>query len=680
MQPVASIWSGDILRPAVVGCVALLWVLSLAGCVPDSDAEVQSASRSQLGTMLAETASTPTLTNSPTPEATVQSPVVTTPSPQVAATPVATPQDSTAASIASVSKPDRDLIELATRYGLADRLPTAIATPVPARVGDEETFWVSNTTENTYFQVNARLVIQTERASIWTTNKSTDQDERLKSSALGFETIIFDTLVDRFGFAGHSSLEGFHINILHGNIPGVAGYYSSADEYPNWVNPHSNQRKMIYINTALLRPETRIYYAVVAHELMHALQWIFDSSEATWVSEGTAELAAEAVFGSLPWSAASYLERPSTQLNGWVDPRLDEVAAHYGGGYLFFRYLAGILGDFKSAGDILLQMDDGIAGVESYFKDAAISKRFDDVFADWALANYLRDTSISEGQYGYSFEFAKPGATPVAAGESVIEGEISPFAVHYLELSPSSTGLRIEFAGDLQVKAVPVDPELGDSQWWSNRGDSINTNLTRAVNLTNVASATLTYRIWHDIEKDYDYGYLSVSTDNGKRWQTIETRLTTQSNPNGQNYGNAYNGENEAQQARWLDEAVDLTQFAGQEILLRFEYVTDDAYVREGFGLEGIQIEELGWKDSPGDPGWRSDGFVRLTGNRLSASYRVALIRLGDPPVIEWMSLDGQQSGTVVINPDESATLVLMNTTRFTNQPAGFRLSISPAN
>ena len=672
MQPNISVWPGKIFRPALLCCLALIGVLALAGCVADSDAEIQSDSRSQLATLLADTASTPTPAPSTTPEA--------TPSPAKTTTPVANVRDSTAASIASVDKPDRDLIQLAIRYGLADQLPTVVATPAPAKVGDEDTLWVANTTDNTYFQVQARLVIQSERMSLWSTSVSTSGDDRLNRAAIELENRILDTLVERFGFAGHTALEGFHINILHGNIPGVAGYYSSADEYPNWVNPHSNQRKMIYINTAILRPDTQVYYAVVAHELMHALQWIFDPSEATWVSEGTAELAAEAVFGPLTWSATSYLERPSTQLNGWIDPNQDAVSAHYGGGYLFFRYLAGILGDFKSAGDILLQMSDGIAGVESYFKDSAISKRFDDLFGDWALANYLRDTSISEGQYGYPFKIAKPAVTPVAGVASALEGEIPPFGVHYLELTPASTGLRIEFAGDAEVKAVPVDPETGDWQWWSNRGDSMNTNLTRTVDLTDVSSATLTYRIWHDIEKDFDYGYLSVSTDNGKRWQSIETPLTTQSNPNGQNYGNAYNGENEAQQARWLDEVVDLTPFAGQKILLRFEYVTDDAYVREGFGIEGIEIEALGWKDSPGDTGWRSDGFVRLTENRLSASYRVALIRLGDPPLIEWMSLDDRQSGTVVINPDESATLVLMSTTRFTNQPAGFRLSISPAN
>ncbi len=666
-------------RPAVLRCLALIALLALAGCVADSDVETHSESSSQLATMLAETVSTPTPAHSPTPQEAAQTPATATPSPTLTTTPVATAQDSTAASIAAVDKPDRDLIELATRFGLADQLPTVVATRVPAKVGEEETFWVSDSTNNTYFQVQARLVIQSERTSLWSTNSSTNGDDRLNRSAIALENRILDTLVQRFGFAGHTALEGFHINILHGNIPGVAGYYSSADEYPNWINPHSNQRKMIYINTAILRPDTEIYYAVVAHELMHALQWIFDPSEATWVSEGTAELAAEAVFGPLSWSAASYLERPSTQLNGWIDPNRDEVLAHYGAGYLFFRYLTSILGDFESAGDILLQMSDGIAGVEKYFEDNAINQRFEDLFGDWALANYLRDTSISEGQYGYPFRIAKPAVTPVAGGESVLEGEISPFAVHYLELESASTALRIEFAADPQVKAVPVDPELGDWQWWSNRGDSMNTNLTRTVNLTNVASATLTYRIWIDIEKDFDYGYLSVSTDNGRRWQTIETPLTTQSDPNGQNLGNAYNGENEAHEARWIVEVVDLTRFAGQEILLRFEYVTDDAYVREGFGIEGIEIEALGWRDSPGDAGWRSDGFVRLYDNRLSASYRVALIRHGDPPLIEWMSLDERQMGTVVINSGEFATLVLMNTTRYTNQPAEFRLNITPA-
>ena len=684
MPPIASIWPRKAFLPALLRCLALMGVLALAGCISDSDVELHSASRSQLATTLAETASTPTPVPSTTPEAIAQPSTVATPSPPMtltmSITPIADAQHSTADTIASVNKPDRDLVQLAIRYGLADRSPPRTVTRVPAKVGDEESFWISNTTNDTYFQASARLVIQTERASFWTVGGSTNQDERLKRAAVEFENRIFDTLAERFGFAGHPAIEDFHVNILHGNVPGVAGYYSSSDEYPNWVNRHSNQRKMIYINTAVMRPGTENYYAVVAHELMHALQWIFDSSEATWVSEGTAELAADAVYGPLNWSALSYLERPSTQLNAWIDPREEAVLAHYGGGYLFFRYLVGVLGDFKSVGDILLQMSDGIAGVESYFREAAISKRFEDLFADWAVANYLRDTSISDGQYGYEFALAKPAVTPIARIGSLVESEISPFSVHYLELTPANTGFKIEFAGDPEVQVVPVDPELEEGQWWSNRGDSINTRLTRTVDLTNVSSATLTYRIWHDIEKDFDYGYLSASTDKGRRWQTIQTPLTTQSNPNGQNYGDAYNGENTAQQARWIDEAVDLTQFAGQKIQLRFEYVTDDAYVREGFGIEGIEIEALGWKDRPEDAGWQSDGFVRLTDNRLTASYRIALIRLGDPPQIEWIPLDDRQRGTLSLKPEESAVLVLINTTRFTNQPAGYRLSISPAN
>ena len=142
-------------RPAALCCLALIGILALASCIADSDLETGSASRSQLGTMLAETASTPTTAHSPTPQVASQSPATATPSRPLTTTPVATAQDSTAASIAAVDKPDRDLIQLATRYGLADQLPTVVATRVPAKVGDEETFWVSNSTNNTYFQVQA---------------------------------------------------------------------------------------------------------------------------------------------------------------------------------------------------------------------------------------------------------------------------------------------------------------------------------------------------------------------------------------------------------------------------------------------------------------------------------------------------------------------------------------------
>jgi len=41
------------------------------------------------------------------------------------------------------------------------------------------------------------------------------------------------------------------------------------------------------------------------------------------------------------------------------------------------------------------------------------------------------------------------------------------------------------------------------------------------VDLTDVSTATLKYWTWYDIEADWDYAYLLVSTDNGIHWSLV---------------------------------------------------------------------------------------------------------------------------------------------------------------
>ena len=50
---------------------------------------------------------------------------------------------------------------------------------------------------------------------------------------------------------------------------------------------------------------------------------------------------------------------------------------------------------------------------------------------------------------------------------------------------------------------------------------------------------------------------------------------------------------------------VDLTPYAGSEVLVRFEYVTDDAVNGRGLCLDDFAIDEIGWADdAESDGGW----------------------------------------------------------------------------
>jgi hypothetical protein len=50
-------------------------------------------------------------------------------------------------------------------------------------------------------------------------------------------------------------------------------------------------------------------------------------------------------------------------------------------------------------------------------------------------------------------------------------------------------------------------------------------------------SDTLSAKVNFDIEVDWDYAYLVVSTDGGATWANIETDKSTTTDPNGQNFG-----------------------------------------------------------------------------------------------------------------------------------------------
>src|SRR5207249_1828049 len=70
-------------------------------------------------------------------------------------------------------------------------------------------------------------------------------------------------------------------------------------------------------------------------------------------------------------------------------------------------------------------------------------------------------------------------------------------------------------------------PHSGRAQWWGNAADNMESTLTREFDLTGVDHATLNFSTWYDTERDYDYAYVAVSTDQGCTWQTLPGQHNT---------------------------------------------------------------------------------------------------------------------------------------------------------
>jgi hypothetical protein len=224
---------------------------------------------------------------------------------------------------------------------------------------------------------------------------------------------------------------------------------------------------------------------------------------------------------------------------------------------------------------------------------------------------------------------------------------------------------------------LPTEAHSGEHFFWSNRGDLVDTRLSRQFDFTEIAGPlTLQFWTWYELEKGSDFVYL-VASEDGQHWSFLET---TSGNPAGDTigmqFGFGFSGVNRRHE--WSRQTVDLSQFAGKRVTLRFEYVTDASRTGEGFLIDDISVAETNYQsdfeDGPG--GWHGDGFVRIS-NKVPQDFRVSVVRSGNPATIDHLTLDASNRVRVSLNPGEEIVLLVMGSTRQTRQPARYTLSLT---
>ena len=129
-----------------------------------------------------------------------------------------------------------------------------------------------------------------------------------------------------------------------------------------------------------------------------------------------------------------------------------------------------------------------------------------------------------------------------------------------------------------------VAPGFAGDGYYSGSGDNLNQVLAMKRPYLVSAGDTLSMHITWDIETDWDYGYVDVSSDGGGSWASIAGNITTNTNPNGTNLGNGITGNS----GGWVVGEFPLDSFAGQDILIRIRYVTDGAVVEPGLTVDNL--------------------------------------------------------------------------------------------
>jgi len=586
------------------------------------------------------------------------------------------------------SVPENDVYELACRLqGKCDIPKTLPAPAVPLTVGTTQKFWLINADTNENFQIDATLLYITPLTYFWAEEGVDVNEADMKALMDTFDQKIIPTDREFFGSEWTPGIDNDpHIYVLYaGNLgSNIGGYYSSSDEYNPLVRQYSNGHEA-YVLTSSQPLGDEYAYSTLAHEFVHMIQWPTDRNDVSWINEGFAELGAFLNGYDVGGADSYYVQSPDLQLNDWATNDSPDFGAHYGQSFLYLTYFLDRFGEEATKAltanpeNDLASVDDTLKTLNAVDPQTGRVITADDVFMDWAAAMYLLDGNVGDGRYTFNNYPNAPQTSDTekisVCPQSALMRDVHQFGIDYINISCAGEH-TLTFTGSTAVQMLPVDPYSGSYTFATNRGNESDMTLTREFDFTNVSGPiTLSFSSWYDIEEDYDYLYLEVSED-GENWQIITTPSGTGENPSGNSYGWGYNGAT----SDWIQEDVDLSQYAGKKVQVRFEYITDAAVLGEGFLLDDVSVEAVNYQSDfeADDGGWTAAGFSRIQ-NILPQTFRLALIvRNSSGTAVKMIQTSPDQLAEIPLslqNGDE-AILIVTGTTRYTRKSAAYQIEI----
>lgn len=583
--------------------------------------------------------------------------------------------------------PINDPIDLVGRLGGKPGVPdTLIDENAPYNVGAQKDFWVSNTDTNENFQISATLQYVGDNIYFWIEDGVRFNQSDLDRLASTFDQEIIPTNREFFGQEWNPGVDGdsrFYVLYAGGLGNSLAGYFSSADELHPDAHPFSNAHEMFLLSSDNVPLNDSYIYGTMAHEFQHMIHWYQDKNEESWVNEGFSMLAEHVNgydTGGFDWE---YMRNTDMQLNDWGGD-VGQNGPHYGASFLFMVYFLDRFGEDATKA-FVSHDENGFASLDAVFAELNIQNPTtgklytgNEFFADWVVANMLQDTGIENQRYDYiSYSpYSIDNTKTYYECPTSITGDVFQYGVDYLSLAcPGS--YTVEFAGSEVVSLLPFNhPSSGEFFFWSNLGDESNMRLTREFDLSQVSGPVeLRFNTWYDLEEDYDYAYISASVD-GTNWDILDSQNCTSLNPSGNSYGCGWNGQSDG----WIDEAVGLSQYAGEKVTVRIDYVTDAAVNGKGMAIDDLHLDAVGYaSDLESDEGgWLAEGFVRVQ-NTLPQSFSVSVIHAGNQPKVEQYQLEAGEKLTLDVeigNSFDEVILVISGTTPVTREKATYQVEI----
>ena len=238
------------------------------------------------------------------------------------------------------------------------------------------------------------------------------------------------------------------------------GFFWVFDQFPDGTQPWaSNEADVVYMATDSGAAASDYMLAVAAHEFQHMIHYNQDPNEDTWVDEGLAELAMW-LFGN-PDTISGFNTNPDNSLTDWGGYWSDYIQT-----YLWTLYAYEQFGGQPTIWDLVHNAANGMSGYLSTLTGQGYCVTMENIFGDWSVANYLDDTTVPEGEYGYSGDTLPP-FTPFRTHNTYPDsgsGSVQKWATDYIRLSNFGGTPIIDFNGDdardFRVFVMALDSSL----------------------------------------------------------------------------------------------------------------------------------------------------------------------------------------------------------------------------
>lgn len=161
------------------------------------------------------------------------------------------------------------------------------------------------------------------------------------------------------------------------------------------------------------------------------------------------------------------------------------------------------------------------------------------------------------------------------------------------------------------------------------------------INLVNANSAKIEFNAKWSIENDYDYVAFEVSTDDGASWIPQCGRFTnigTAANESVQPDGKPiYDGE----QTSWILEKINLNDYLGQEINIRFILESDGGVTEDGFYFDDFKLY-INNNFSSNSLNESEVGSIKIFPNPVKNEIQIALPNFVTTLQVELIDLNGK--------------------------------------